>query len=182
MAALHRICAVSWKRFDFGRTSGLLCGFAGLSKRPGRFRISNGNCRFRISNERFVSESQMDNPFQNLANYWPGIPMSEALTLSALARWRADPISFVETVLVNPETKRPFVLLEAERAFLAHAFRLDDNGKLLYPEQVYSCPKKSGKTTFAALHVLTLTLLFGGAYPEANALRQRPGAGARPCL
>ena len=108
--------------------------------------------------------------------------MSEALTLSALARWRADPISFVETVLVNPETKRPFVLLEAERAFLAHAFRLNDNGKLLYPEQVYSCPKKSGKTTFAALHVLTLTLLFGGAYPEANALRQRPGAGARPCL
>jgi phage terminase large subunit-like protein len=94
--------------------------------------------------------------------------MSETLTLSALARWRADPISFVETVLVNPETKRPFVLLEAERTFLAHAFKLDDNGKLLYPEQVYSCPKKSGKTTFAALHVLTLTLLFGGSYPEAT--------------
>jgi phage terminase large subunit-like protein len=94
--------------------------------------------------------------------------MPEALTLSALARWRADPISFVETVLINPETRRPFELLPAERAFLAHAFKLDESGRLKYPEQVFSCPKKSGKTTFAALHVLTLTLLFGGAYPEAT--------------
>jgi phage terminase large subunit-like protein len=94
--------------------------------------------------------------------------MLEALTLAVLARWRADPISFVEAVLHDPETRRPFVLLPAERAFLAHAFRLGDDGRLLYPEQVYSCPKKSGKTTFAALHVLTLTLLFGGAYPEAT--------------
>jgi phage terminase large subunit-like protein len=70
--------------------------------------------------------------------------------------------------LVNPETGRPFELLLAEKTFLAHAFQLDDSGRLLYPEQVYSCPKKSGKTTFAALHVLTLTLLFGGAYPEAT--------------
>jgi phage terminase large subunit-like protein len=90
------------------------------------------------------------------------------LTRFALLAWRADPISFVETMLVNPETGRPFDLLPAERAFLAYAFRLDDNGRLLFPEQVYSCPKKSGKTTFAALHVLTLTLLFGGAYPEAT--------------
>ena len=67
--------------------------------------------------------------------------MSE-LTPSSLACWRSDPISWVETVLVNPETRRPFELLPAERAFLTHAFRLDDNGKLLYPEQVYSCPKK----------------------------------------
>jgi hypothetical protein len=38
---------------------------------------------------------------------------------------------------------------------------------LLYPEQVYSCPKKSGKTTFAAIYVITIVLLFGGPYPEA---------------
>jgi phage terminase large subunit-like protein len=90
------------------------------------------------------------------------------MSLAALASWRQSPISFIETVLVNPETQRPFELLPAERAFLAHAFQLDHNGKLKYPEQVYSCPKKSGKTTFAALHVLTLTLLYGGAYPEAT--------------
>jgi phage terminase large subunit-like protein len=94
--------------------------------------------------------------------------MREPLTSPALARWRADPVAFIETVLVNPETGWPFELLAAERAFLAHAFRLDGNDRLKYPEQVYSCPKKSGKTTFAALHVLTHTLLFGGAYPEAT--------------
>jgi hypothetical protein len=94
--------------------------------------------------------------------------MPEPLTLSALTRWRANPISFVEVVLVNPETGRPFELLPVEREFLKHAIQIGTNGKLLYPEQVYSCPKKSGKTTFAALHVLTLTLLFGGAYPEAT--------------
>ena len=92
----------------------------------------------------------------------------QLINAASLARWRADPIAFIETVLVNPETGQPFELLPTERAFLAHAFRLDDNGKLLYPEQLYSCPKKSGKTTFAALHVLTLCLLFGGAYPEAT--------------
>jgi phage terminase large subunit-like protein len=85
-----------------------------------------------------------------------------------LSRWRSDPISFIEAVLHDPETKKPFKLLPAERAFLEHAFKRDDNGRLLYPEQIYSCPKKSGKTTFAAIHALTLLLLFGGAYPEAT--------------
>ena len=40
-----------------------------------------------------------------------------------LARWRSNPISFIETVLYDPETKRPFKLLPAERAFLEHAFK-----------------------------------------------------------
>jgi phage terminase large subunit-like protein len=87
---------------------------------------------------------------------------------TSLARWRQQPISFIEGVLNDPETKKPFVLLDAERRFLEHAFKLDDDGRLLYPEQVYSCPKKSGKTTYAALHTLTLILLHGGAYPEAT--------------
>jgi phage terminase large subunit-like protein len=92
------------------------------------------------------------------------------LTPSALARWRADPIAFIETVLVNPETGKPFELLPAERAFLAHAFTLDDSGKLKYPELLYSCPKKSGKSCFAALLIITMVLLFGGAFAEAFAL------------
>ena len=66
-----------------------------------------------------------------------------------LSRWRSNPISFIETVLHDPETKKPFKLLPAERAFLEHAFKLDDDGRLLYPEQIYCCPKKCGKTTFA---------------------------------
>jgi hypothetical protein len=37
-----------------------------------------------------------------------------------LDRWRSNPISFIETVLHDPETKKPFKLLPAERAFLEH--------------------------------------------------------------
>ena len=93
--------------------------------------------------------------------------MAEALECPTFARWRADPISFIEHVLYDPETKRPFVLLDAERAFLQHAFTLDANGRLLYPELLYGAPKKSGKTGFAALYVLTMILLFGGPFGEA---------------
>jgi phage terminase large subunit-like protein len=85
-----------------------------------------------------------------------------------LDRWRSNPISFIETVLHDPETKQPFKLLPAERAFLEHAFKRDDEDRLCYPEQVYSGPKKSGKTTFAGIHTLATLLLFGGSYPEAT--------------
>jgi phage terminase large subunit-like protein len=102
-----------------------------------------------------------------------------AFTASALARWRADPVLFIEEVLIDPETNKPFVLLLAEREFLQHAFVRDADGHLKYPELIYSCPKKSGKTTFAGLLVLAVMVLFGGAYPEAiccaNAFEQATG-------
>jgi hypothetical protein len=85
----------------------------------------------------------------------------------SLARWRADPVAFIEQCLIDPETGQPFALSNAERQFLVNAFRTGADGRLLYPELVFSAPKKSGKTTLAALFVLTLLLLFGGAYPEA---------------
>ena len=53
---------------------------------------------------------------------------------------------------------------------MQHAFTIGPQGKLLYSEWVYSCPKKSGKTTFGALVIITMVLLFGGSYPEAFAL------------
>jgi phage terminase large subunit-like protein len=87
---------------------------------------------------------------------------------TALERWRKAPIEFISDVLCDPESKKPFTLLPAEHVFLQHAFKLDQDGRLLYPEQVYSCPKKSGKTTFAAIVTLALILLRGGAYPEAT--------------
>ena len=90
------------------------------------------------------------------------------LDKNTLRRWRRHPATFVEEVLFDPETDAPYKLLPSERRFLAHAFKTGAAGRLLYPEQLYSCPKKSGKTAFAALHVLTTSLLFGGAYPEAT--------------
>jgi phage terminase large subunit-like protein len=90
--------------------------------------------------------------------------------MSNIDRWRADPARFIETILHNPETGEPFKLLPAERDFLAHAFLLADNGRLLYPELIFAAPKKSGKTGFGALFMLTMLLLFGGHYGEGFAL------------
>jgi hypothetical protein len=94
-----------------------------------------------------------------------------------LLRWRASPISFVEEVFHDPETGKPFVLLEAERAFMRHAFALDADGRLLYPEMCYGAIKKSGKTTLAGIIVLTMVLLrstgrFAEGYCVANDLDQ----------
>jgi terminase large subunit-like protein len=85
----------------------------------------------------------------------------------SLARWRRNPVSWIETYLYNPETGQRFKLLPAEREFLAHALATGRDGRLLYPEMIYGAIKKSGKTGFAALFVLTLLLLFGGPYAEA---------------
>jgi hypothetical protein len=58
-----------------------------------------------------------------------------AIDHTTLERWRAEPSLFIEEVLFDPETGAPFVLFDAERCFLAHAFRLNAVGKLLYPGQ-----------------------------------------------
>lgn len=83
---------------------------------------------------------------------------------TTLDRWREDPISFIETVLHDPETGKPFVLLAAERDFLQYAFQTDDDGRMRHSELIYGAPKRSGKTGFSALIVLTMILLFGGKY------------------
>jgi hypothetical protein len=105
--------------------------------------------------------------------------MTRRLIPAALERWRLAPATFIEEALHDPETGQPYRLLPAERAFLEHAFETGDDGRLKFPEQVYSAGKKSGKTTFAALHVLTTVLLFGGRHPEAicaaNDLEQSVG-------
>jgi phage terminase large subunit-like protein len=78
-----------------------------------------------------------------------------------------DAAGFIETTLVNPETGALFVLTEAEREFLAHAFELTPDGRLRYPELVFSAIKKSGKTAFAAMLVIYVITVLGGRYAEA---------------
>jgi hypothetical protein len=84
---------------------------------------------------------------------------------STLARWRADPASFTEH-LINPETGKPFELLPAEREFLKHALATGPDGRLLYPELLYSASKKSGKTTWGAIFLLLILLVHGGRNAE----------------
>jgi phage terminase large subunit-like protein len=92
--------------------------------------------------------------------------MADTLDSGALKRWRNNPVSFINQVLRNPETNKPFDLLPAERMFLDHCYRTDGAGRLLYGEQCFSAPKKSGKTLFAALHTITTTLVYGGSFAE----------------
>jgi phage terminase large subunit-like protein len=84
--------------------------------------------------------------------------------------WRANPTTFIESMRYDPESGAPFKLLDAERDFLKHAFQTDADGRLLYPELVFGAPKKSGKTGFAALFMLTMILLFGSQFAEAYCL------------
>jgi phage terminase large subunit-like protein len=92
------------------------------------------------------------------------------------ARLMQSPLAFMRH-LNDPETGRPFVLNAAETEFLKHAFKTV-GGRLLYPELIYSCPKKSGKSTFASLILLYCTLnfsRFGEAFCLANSMEQAQG-------
>jgi phage terminase large subunit-like protein len=96
-----------------------------------------------------------------------------------LLRWRADPVAFIREVLMNPETKHPFDLYPAQERFLREALKPTQDGRLPYPELIFSAPKKSGKTTIAAMITLYTVLVVGGPYAEgyavANDLEQAQG-------
>jgi phage terminase large subunit-like protein len=87
---------------------------------------------------------------------------------AARARWRADPAAFVDDGAVrDPETAEKFELNWSQRQFLAHAFKTGADGRLMHPELLYSAPKKSGKTAFAAMVALYVVTILGGRHAEA---------------
>lgn len=94
-------------------------------------------------------------------------------------RWRTDPVAFIREVLIDPETGAPFELYPAEVEFLRAALTLTADGRLPYPELVFSAPKKSGKTALAALFAVYLVVVLAGPYGEAyccaNDLEQSQG-------
>jgi hypothetical protein len=91
-------------------------------------------------------------------------------TTAAIARWRADPVAFVHEALRDPETGEPFVLYPAQEVFLREAFTAGPDGRLRYPELLYACPKKSGKTATAAMAMLYVVVVLGGRYAEGYAV------------
>jgi phage terminase large subunit-like protein len=83
-----------------------------------------------------------------------------------MKRKTTTPIQWVEENLIDPETNRPFCLLPVQRDFMRYAFQVGPDGKLLYPEWVFSAPKKSGKSGFGALLSLVMAVLYGGRHAE----------------
>ena len=66
-----------------------------------------------------------------------------------------------------PETGKPFELSRAQQSFLRRALTLTAEGRLRFPESLFSAPKKSGKTTLAAMITIYLITCLGGTYAEA---------------
>src|SRR5580700_8526346 len=69
----------------------------------------------------------------------------------SVGRWKHDPVAFIEDLLRNPETRKPFEMYEAQQRFLQAALTPAADGRLPYPELLFSAPKKSGKTATAAM-------------------------------
>jgi phage terminase large subunit-like protein len=93
--------------------------------------------------------------------------MSEILEQSALERWKQRPIDFITEVLRRPKDAKPFALFDAQKQWFSYCWQLRHDGTLLYPEQTLSWIKKTGKTTTAAMELLTTTLVFGGTNAQA---------------
>ena len=93
-----------------------------------------------------------------------------------LKLWRKDPVTFIQDVLRNPETGQPFQLYSEQEQFIREAMTLTKDGRLKYPELLFSAPKKSGKTALAAMITLYVVVVLGGRYAEgycvANDLEQ----------
>lgn len=86
-----------------------------------------------------------------------------------LARFVGDPVGFLEA-LTNPETGELFEVYPTERRFLEAAFIPTETGALPYPELVYSCAKKGGKTTLGAVTMLYVVRVLGGRFAEGYAI------------
>lgn len=80
------------------------------------------------------------------------------LTSKQLARYRSDICAFAEEQFYLPETKKPIVLEPHQKRILADVFTPGPDGRFPYQTIIYSCPKKSGKTTIAALVCLWYAL------------------------
>jgi phage terminase large subunit-like protein len=97
-----------------------------------------------------------------------------------------DPIAFIRDVLRDPETGKPFELYPAQERFLRLALTPTADGRLPFAELLYGAPKKSGKTTTAAMAMLYVICVLGGLYAEgycvANDLEQAQGRVFQACV
>lgn len=88
---------------------------------------------------------------------------------SGLAALR-DPVRFVESVLIDPETEKPFRLYTEQKEFLRRGLALTPEGKMQFTELCFSAGKKSGKTGLAAMIVIYTAVVLAGQGGEVNLL------------
>jgi phage terminase large subunit-like protein len=60
---------------------------------------------------------------------------------------RRDPVLFIDRLIKRNELGKPFSLQPHQRDILRLAFAFDEDGRLPWDTIIWSCPKKSGKTT-----------------------------------
>ena len=88
-----------------------------------------------------------------------------------------SPITFIDKLIKKNELGQPFRLSDHQREGLKLAFAFDQDGRLPYDTILYSCIKKSGKTTLNG----AVTLGWGFTQEARNELlilandRQRTG-------
>ena len=75
-----------------------------------------------------------------------------------------SPIHFIDKLVKKNELGHPFRLSDHQREVLRLAFAFDQDGRLPYDTIVYSCIKKSGKTTLNG----ALTLAWGFTQEAPN--------------
>jgi hypothetical protein len=71
--------------------------------------------------------------------------MGDVLDGGALDRWRREPAAFITEVMRDPETGRPFDLLQAELCFLKHCFRTNDGAGYAIPSRYTARPRRAVK-------------------------------------
>lgn len=80
------------------------------------------------------------------------------LTREQFNQYRTDICAFAEEQFYCPESKQLIKLEDHQKKILRDCFTQDKKGKFSYQTIIYSCPKKSGKTTIAALIALWYAL------------------------
>ena len=73
-----------------------------------------------------------------------------------------SPITFIDKLVKKNELGQPFRLSDHQREVLRLAFAFDQDGRLPWDTILYSCIKKSGKTT------LNGALTLGGDSPKKH--------------
>jgi hypothetical protein len=83
-------------------------------------------------------------------------------TRTNLPRYPADPVLFVETFLINPETGKPFELLDYELELLQGPLTADLAEHLSYLNEKF----KYRTTNLTAIYLITTLVLLKDAKPE----------------